>query len=483
MLWKHKGRSLLLLLLSFSAAISAFPALAIDAGTKSELASYRQRMLTEVCIQYQNLDQTARDSQGNKVTIPIGSTTLAQLLKLPHVTGHNYLTYRGSSVSSILKAYESSPYYQTSYTQVQSYQSYFDRLTPQDPYQMPEAELISVNSASALGEFSYGGYKLTEGRFITPADQGKNVVMISEDIAKLIKLEVGEHISLGGSYKSQGTMNALIVGIYAVNPAITDQSSFRMGLPHPDANNPSLINARSALPVIYAPFDQGDQTWWQGKWNEGDADVAYYYLDSPQNVSDFVSKTKKILPRSLYSITTNVQTYNTFVQPVNEVLGNINNIAFVTFIISAFAFLLISLLSALSRKNEYVLQLIKGRNRAAIALGLFFETLFPLLISFLLAALLHSTTAYQAGTNQLSGTVMQASVNTAGSSASSGDNRIIGQFDLGNLPYLNQLGYSATASVVLSYSGLGLALLLGSSLLPTVYVFKFRRKNQKDHSV
>lgn len=168
-IWKHKGRSLLLFLFGLAAAIQACPFFAIREGTEPYLNNYRNKLLREVAIYYTPSDKMKKDTVGNPIITPVAKETIEKLAALPHVAGYNLVTCRGTTSNVFVKMYDPPPDDNTASNQIKDEQAIYDKLNLEDPYQVASAMIFSATDVKSLSEFTYGGYKLVAGRFITPA--------------------------------------------------------------------------------------------------------------------------------------------------------------------------------------------------------------------------------------------------------------------------------------------------------------------------
>lgn len=482
-IWHHKMSSFLILALSLTVATESFQLSALIEGTDSYLNSYHQKMMTEVCIKFQYNDQTEKDASGWRIATPIESSALKKLNSLPHVTGHNYATYRGTQIQSMLDFYKSTSGYETTSGIYEGRQNTYNAADPNNPFLTSTAVIDSVSDTTKLGEFTYGGYKIVSGRPITEADKGKNVILVLDYAAQTFNWKVGDKVKLTGSYKKQGTVEAAIVGIFH------DQYSNMQVLPNSlvykisPEHSPSYIGAEYDDTIIYAPYDMMDNAFWKGQWKPGNADIAYFYIDDTKNVANFIKEAKNILGADRYSISVNSQkTYDRLYGGAATTLSGTEHTTAILILICSAAIILICLLSVMRRKGRFERMIKDGLSRRQIGRQVAVETLLLVLIPFVIATFIHGSNLLDVGSKSVAA-VNNKNQLTSVSIPVIPEQVILGQFIPDNIvqPF-GKLVSSVTPAALGKYFLLGLIICGLSCLISTAYIINFRMRNQKQNN-
>lgn len=233
----------------------------------------------------------------------------------------------------------------------------------------PNLNVLGGLSKEGAEEFNNGKRKLTEGKM--PEKSGEAIV--SEDFAKLNKLKVGDKIKIQNpedpnKYKP---LELTISGIY-----FDSNTPQNLGFKHP------MLNRKNEIITTFDTLKNYNK---ESKSKMEPVNIeAKYFLNNPDDLEAFNKEAHEKGLSNLYDVSTDVQSYNNIVKPI-EGLKKISNI----FMILVLAFggsilILISILSIRERKYEIGVLRAMGMKKNKVALGLVFETITLILISLVI---------------------------------------------------------------------------------------------------
>ncbi|BDR52796.1 ABC transporter permease [Bombiscardovia nodaiensis] len=218
---------------------------------------------------------------------------------------------------------------------------------------MPTAKIVGYDSPSISEDFTSGKRQIRQGKVYS----GKDDCLISQDVAELNKLKVGDQIKVKGMSKDSPTSTLRISGIYA------DGTKSDQTMPFKDAfsnrKNEILTSKDTALAL--------------GVFKDSGTLDAEYYLKDPDQLEDF---RKEIVKKGLsenYKVTTDEASYRKATAPL-ESLQKLTTIFLALVVgLGAIVLLLLSIMSMRSRRYEIGVLRAIGMKKGKVALGLVSE--------------------------------------------------------------------------------------------------------------
>ncbi|BDR54891.1 ABC transporter permease [Bombiscardovia apis] len=218
---------------------------------------------------------------------------------------------------------------------------------------MPTGKILGYNSPSISDDFTSGKRQIREGKMYSAKDD----CLISEDVAKLNNLKIGDKITVKGMDKKSTPSTLRISGIYA------DATTSKQDMPFKDAfsnrKNEIITSQDTALGLsIFG--------------NSGTME-ADYYLKNPDMLDDFRKEiVKKGLPDT-YKVTTDEAAYRKATAPL-ESLQKVTTIFLILVVaLGAIVLLLLSIMSMRSRRYEIGVLRAIGMKKGKVSLGLVSE--------------------------------------------------------------------------------------------------------------
>lgn len=354
--WERKGKNLLLIIAFCVIATLMLACISIrTAATKAENDA-KTKIGSSVTVEPdRSKEQVQTFSDGNSASIdpPITKDMLDKLSKIPHVKSVNYETGGAGEASGF------------DIIGGEMQQQVHDELKSKG---LADAN-ITVNgerNTSKLDKFMSSGYKLTSGRHINEADDGKDVTMIEETLADKNGLKIGDKIKIlciGDQGKLNGKSIELeIVGIFEAPAATGVNAMFTVG-------NPS--------DAIFTPISVTDEM----DPDSSNVNDATCNLDSPLNIDFFKSEAAKVPGMDKFKLDTHDRSYQQMTGPLQNVTSFTNGMVIFIMIASCLILCLIVVLSVKNRGREFGILLAIGEKRLKIVMQVALEALLPMLIA------------------------------------------------------------------------------------------------------
>lgn len=315
-----------------------------------------------------------------------------------------------------------------------------------------------VTSTALLSDFSDGSYKISSGRAISAADEGKAVAMINKSLADLNKLKVGDSISVALKKGSDKKVTLQVIGIYeSTKPPVAG------------ASEPQFMDEN----CIYTAFGQVGKLTGVEK-----GSMATFYMDDPINIDSFKAEAAALkLPNfSDYTLDASDAVYQQMAGPLNSLTTIATVMVYGIIIAGAIILSLIVILSLRGRQYEIGVLLSMGERRVKVMVQMALEILIPVLVAFTLSIAAGNIAASQIGGIMYSGQT-QAQVSD-GSTQASSDNGTITDSKTGKtykMPQKIDVGVRPDNLLELYLAGIALALV--SAAAPVVVVTRFNPKD------
>ncbi|GFH40174.1 ABC transporter permease [Lactococcus insecticola] len=220
-------------------------------------------------------------------------------------------------------------------------------------------QVIGTNNLKSVTAFSAGTNKITSGRALTTSDEKTNNVVIESDLATANSLKVGSTFTLLDSNSKSYTMT--VVGIYKSSASL-DSTAMSF----------SFMNVSNQIysSLTFANTLAG---------TTGTVDSAVYNLTDPAKSAAFVKAADKLIDTTTYSVTSNDATYQTMLQPLNNVAKFARNIVLLVAVAGTIILSLIVILTIRERRGEIGILMSMGESRLKV-IGQFFVELFIVMV-------------------------------------------------------------------------------------------------------
>ena len=219
-------------------------------------------------------------------------------------------------------------------------------------------KLVSTSDPATLPDFGTLR-QISAGRMFAEL----NECIISEELAGLNGLTIGDKIDLRGSIATDKYYTLTIVGIYS------DQTSEYLNLMLM-FNRGMSENRRNE---IITSFDTLIAAGWQS--NAGLDMKTYYFLKDPDTVRLFENEVRAIGLPITYNVAINQAAYDKVTGPLSGMQAAITTFMLVILLLGAVVLALISFMVVRERKYEVGVLRAMGMERSKVAIGIIAETL------------------------------------------------------------------------------------------------------------
>ncbi len=445
---KNKGRTIIIAILLFVIANLVLASISIKTATEEAMVQARISLGPEITL---TTDRTAlfdfikdyRDTYGvkpsqdeiNSLLVPITSDIAYGLTESEYVIDYNF------SFNTASKAVDFLP------------------LTSDGNLDLLNEAKISVTGTYnplLLDQFEENGtYELTlDSTSFTGSSN--NVIIISDTLAYENNLNIGDTVSLEKADLT--TMDFTIVGLFLneaeivnVGKNVTDNEVF---IPLNDA-------------LILKGQDPNDAF---------TITSAKYYLDDPLNIDIFVSESEAAYEAiGEGGLTFSDVNYDALIAPLESV-AQFSDIVLITVIIASVIILTLLIINALKeRKYEIGVLMSLGEEKIKISLQYLFELLLISAIVFTLSIASSNTVSSYLGATLLENEINDAENETLDSPRGGGR----GSFSTSvptDIEYIDEIDVSITLNDFLITVGIGSAIIILSSVIPSFYIMRFQPK-------
>lgn len=306
-----------------------------------------------------------------------------------------------------------------------------------------------LNSAG-LEEFKKGDRKVTDGNM--PKKDGEAIV--SEDFAKLNNLKVGDTFKVQNpdNPDKYDPLELTISGIYYDGTESQDY-----GFKHPMMNRKNeIITTFDTLKAYKVKTDN-------------DLIVeAKFFLKNPDLLSEFNEEAHKLGLNNLYDISTDSQSYDEIVKPVEGLQKVANIFMILVLCFGGSILILISILGIRERKYEIGVLRAMGIKKGKVALGLIFETLSTIAISLVVGLSIASLSA-----QSISNVLLKSQIEAQNQSTSEGMMFRMGGGAAPNVDPITNLNVHLNSEAIVGITLIALLLGAISIGIGIVYIMRF----------
>ncbi|WP_195945593.1 ABC transporter permease [Paraclostridium bifermentans] len=252
--------------------------------------------------------------------------------------------------------------------------------------------------SAGLEEFKNGDRKVTDGKM--PEKYGE--ALVSEDFAKLNNLKVGDTFKVQNPNDPDkyDPLELTISGVY-----YDGTESPNYGIKHPMLNRKNeIITTFNTLKAYKVKTD-----------NDLISVDAKFFLKDPDLISEFNEEAHKLGLNKLYDVSTDSQSYDEIVKPVEGLQKVANMFMILVLCFGGSILILISILGIRERKYEIGVLRAMGMKKGKVALGLIFETLSTIAISLVVGLSIASLSA-----QSISNVLLKSQIEAQNQSASGG---------------------------------------------------------------
>lgn len=436
---RNKGRNLLIGIVMVVIAITCVISLVINSATSSIITDYKNRFGSEVNVE---LDYSKLDKNGS-------------IDKLPKVTIDELKSYADSQYVKEYYFYLEAPAHSDKITALNQKDNSGIEVSagavgggPELP--PPNLKIIGSTSYQLFEEFKNGERKIISGKIF----EKDNEIVISEDLAKLNNLKVGNTIILRSIADVEKDVTLTITGVYQdLSKDNTADSVYKD--PYMTRRNELLTNYETATVLV------GKQAHIMSR--------IKYFLSSPDDLNAFVKEAQNKGLSEYYTLTNNKYLYKQIAGPVESVQEISMVFLMVVLILGGIILVLLNLIALRERKYEIGVLRAIGMKKFKVIKTLLYESIIVTMLAVTMGLGVGSLAAQPVSNKLLADQIeqRQKQMDNMGGNLGSG----------AAMPNTNEivdtLNVKLDASVILGMFLIGGLLVISSSAMSLVYITKY----------
>jgi len=228
--------------------------------------------------------------------------------------------------------------------------------------------LVGYDSYESMSEFISGAYTIVDGE--VSSDFNSNNVVISEELATINSLKVGDTITLVSPKDTSKTFEAKITGIYKEN---TDSSS-DMSQMYSDSANKIITNINFIKTIL------------EKDTNLSPTITPTFIIKDTDSVDKFAAEVKEKGLSEYYTVTSNLEEIESATESVDNVKIFATTFLIITLVIGGVVLMVINMINIRERKYEIGVLRTIGMKKSKLSLQFMFELLIVAMASLLIGA-------------------------------------------------------------------------------------------------
>ena len=252
------------------------------------------------------------------------------------------------------------------------------------------------SSYEAMSDFITGNYTITEGE--VSSDFTSNNCVVSEELATLNELKVGDTIKLVNPDNSKLTYEIIVSGIYKEN---SDQASDMRNMFSNSANT-IITNSTMVEKILADDEDMGVTV------------TPTFILTSTEVAESFANEVKEKGLSEYYTVTDNVETVTGATKSISNVKTFATTFLIITLIIGGVVLLVINMINIRERKYEIGVLRTIGMKRITVITQFMFELLIVCVFGLLIGAGVGAVSSVSVANSLLANEIENASTDMEG---------------------------------------------------------------------
>ncbi|PFR41561.1 ABC transporter permease [Bacillus cereus] len=316
-----------------------------------------------------------------------------------------------------------------------------------------------VRKTALQESFKNGKSKIIDGKPITEQMKDQNVALMEKRLAELNNLKVGDKVKVQSGDKKE-TLEVEIIGIYETNeqamgqqaPPIMDPAN-KLYMPHSTMKKLEVDQGINSVQVVY-------------------------FLNDPQYIDAFKKEAKKSnIDFNYYKLDAHDSLYKQMIGPIENISSTSQMIIYIVSIAGAIILGLIIMLSIKGRRKEMGILLSIGEKKWKLIAQFVVEVVCVAILAFGLSITTGAKVSQYIGDNLLSNEIATASEETDTSQhgtvmmAGSG-----GTLQNQKEDPIDKIDVSVTGEDVGKMGGIGLAIAIIATLLPSLSILRLNPK-------
>ncbi|PFJ26869.1 permease [Bacillus anthracis] len=316
-----------------------------------------------------------------------------------------------------------------------------------------------VRKTALQESFKNGKSKIIDGKPITEQMKDQNVALMEKRLAELNNLKVGDKVKVQSGDKKE-TLEIEIIGIYETNeqamgqqaPPIMDPAN-KLYMPHSTMKKLEVDQGMSSVQVVY-------------------------FLNDPQYIDAFKKEAKKSnIDFNHYKLDAHDSLYKQMIGPIENISSTSQMIIYIVSIAGAIILGLIIMLSIKGRRKEMGILLSIGEKKWKLMAQFVVEVVCVAILAFGLSVTTGAKVSQYIGDHLLSSEIATASEET--DTSQNGTVMMAGPGGTLQNPKedpIDKIDVSVTGADVGKMGGIGLAIAIIATLLPSLSILRLNPK-------
>ena len=337
----------------------------------------------------------------------------------------------------------------------------------------PDLTVIGVSEYALDEKFSNSDYVLVEGQGITSNMETENAVMIEESLAEVNEIKVGDKIKIKASNEG-AKIELTVVGIYkAENLTSSNISGMGVSLDY----NRLYVKYDTALDIKTKSAEEtkDSDAMFRGVTNSSDGiDEVVFKIDDPANVDSVLEFAKTTnIDFTKFKVDANTEEYEQMIKPIENVASFATILVAIVAIAGALIIMLILMLWIKERTYETGILLSLGESKFKIVLQYAIEVLLIAILAFTLSIFTGDIISEKVGD-----LLLDKELSTLSEEKEEIPNITGGKFELQgqDTEVISEIDVSVNFEVIMKLYGMGILIVLMSSITPTILVFRYKPK-------
>ena len=326
--------------------------------------------------------------------------------------------------------------------------------------------LVGYNSYEDMKDFISGDYTIVDGE--VSDDFSSNNCVISEELATLNELAVGDVITVVDPKNTDNTYELVITGIYKENT----ESSSNMSNMYSSSANKIITNISFIKTILEANEDLSATI------------TPIFYLNSKDDVEAFTNEVSEKGLSEYYTLSNNVEELENATASINNVKNFATTFLVITLIIGGVVLVVINMINIRERKYEIGVLRTIGMKKVKVALQFMLELLIVCIVSLGIGAGVGAMTSVKVANNLLSNEIENANAEYEDISSNfgrgpsedknrSGENDKKYNFNVVEVKQVDSINAVVDLKVLLQLLGIGVLLTFLSSLASMIAISRF----------
>ncbi|WP_201715353.1 ABC transporter permease [Rossellomorea arthrocnemi] len=451
------GKSILLLIVLSVISVLVLSGLTIQTAADQSSILAREKLGGEVTLSVDREKQMARQQSQTQdgerprfQSVPVPLEAAKGLTGSNDLKGYNYY----STTSALAKDFTAVGSDDTTKSNEQGGFGGGGRMMAGD------VSVEGIVFSDSTSSFLNGDASIVEGRHLNEEDLNKEVTLVEKNLAAENDLKVGDSITISNTDNIESTLE--IVGIYESTAEMDER-----------AQNFAFLNPSNQL---FVPYTIANTL----KGTTDTIDRAVYYMKDPADIQAFIEDAEKSssIDFDQFKLDANDQLYQQMMGPIDNVASFSNNVVLLVTIAGAIILVLIVMMTIRERKYEMGVLLAIGEKKGKLVSQFLVEILIVAVLAMGISTLSGNLVANQLGEQLLQQEITQ-SEEAVDTPASLNSRRMPMPFQspsVQDVDTMNELSIHTTGEDLMKLFGIGMIVVLFSTLIPSLTVLRLNPK-------